>query len=191
MTKPNRFENSYRDTVPLVGVETREFAQKTKVAKTAGKIGMNCDNCGLLYETYACWAKRTNHHFCSRACGNSFKKIEIRKKCAVCGEIFTVSPSDWFKYSTCSEQCMSNSRKVEYWKYELTEDKHPLAEASVGRRPVNARLNDEDVVKVRLDNRPQREIAKDYGVNQSAISKIKLRVTYAKVALTADEDDWR
>lgn len=103
--KPNRFEDSYRRTVPIRGVGTINITNKAKVNKTAGKIGLNCDLCGLAFETYACWAKRHNHHFCSPSCANKFREININNSCKECGKPIIVTPSDYIRIVTCSKEC--------------------------------------------------------------------------------------
>ena len=103
--KPNRFEDSYRRTVPIRGVHTKNITNKAKVNKTAGKIGLNCDLCGLAFETYACWAKRYNHHFCSRACSSKFSEININNSCKECGKPITVTPTEYTRIVTCSKEC--------------------------------------------------------------------------------------
>ena len=103
--KPNPFENSYRHTTPMRGVRTTNITNKAKVTKTSGKIGLNCDLCGLVFETYACWAKRHAHHFCSRACAHAFKEININNSCKECGKPIIVTPTEYARIVTCSKEC--------------------------------------------------------------------------------------
>ena len=110
--KPNRFERDYKDTpAPVAGVE-REFSNKTKLSRTQGKIHLNCDMCGMPFETYACWAKRYSTHFCSFACSSAFKEEKVKKKCGICGEEFEVTRTQYKRVSTCSKACSTARRKA-------------------------------------------------------------------------------
>ncbi len=54
------------------------------------------------------------------------------------------------------------------------------------RRPLNARLTDEQVAAILADSRSQDAIAADYGVAQTTISLIKRRLTWRDVTATAE-----
>jgi len=51
-----------------------------------------------------------------------------------------------------------------------------------GEKCYRARLTEADVKAIRLDTRPQRTVAKDYGITQSAISNIQLRKCWKHLA---------
>src|SRR6266404_618895 len=53
---------------------------------------------------------------------------------------------------------------------------------SRGERHGCARLSDRDVIAIRADARPQRAIAADYGVSQSAVSRARNRKLWAHVS---------
>lgn len=182
--KPNRFERNYRDTpAPAEGVQ-REFSNKTPMGRSAGKIAMSCDHCGLSYETYACWAKRTARHFCSRACANAAKEVRVEKSCVICGTVFTATPSTVDKSSTCSRKCLRENRR----RFLLSEASN-MSESSIfnygnhehGAGLVFAKLDEDKVRAIRDDQRTQSAIAADYGISQSAVSQIKLRTIWAHV----------
>ena len=110
--KPNRFERDYKDTLaPVKGME-REFSNKTKLANAQGKIHLNCDLCGMAFETFACWAKRYSNHFCSFACSSAFKEEKVEKKCVICGNGFDVTRTQLKRLSTCSKACSTKRRKA-------------------------------------------------------------------------------
>ncbi len=48
--------------------------------------------------------------------------------------------------------------------------KHPLA-----------KLNEKDVLKIRVDKRPQKDIAFEYGITQGAVSRIQRRNTWVHI----------
>jgi hypothetical protein len=180
--KPNRFERDYKDTpAPAAGV-VREFSNKTKLARTQGKININCDLCGMPYETYACWAKRTNNHYCSRACANAAKEIPVEKCCVVCGTTFIANPTTAKKLSTCSRRCLKENRSRF-----LTKEAKNMAESPIfnygdhekGADIGNSKLSDDDIFAIRADLRPQKQIAAQYGISQSNVSHIKNRDTWA------------
>ena len=100
-----RYINNYRDTVPLTNVSPGYRPNLTKLATTQGKISLSCDLCDMEYETYACWAKRHQHHYCSRACAWQASRIEVPTNCVVCDKDMIVTPSDFLKIKTCSREC--------------------------------------------------------------------------------------
>ena len=53
--------------------------------------------------------------------------------------------------------------------------------AATGERVANSKLKEADILKIREDNRKQREIAEEYGVTPAAISAIKLRRVWRHV----------
>lgn len=181
--KPNRFERSYRDTIPVNGVTTKSLSNPTPMSRSAGKIGMSCDHCGMTYETYACWAKRVARHYCSKACANAGKETPIEKTCAVCGETFITTPAAAWKFSTCSKKCMSERKR----QFLLAEAKN-MDTSSVynyGKHErggqISKKLNDDLVREILNDPRPQSEIGKDYGICQSHVSQIMRRVIWGHV----------
>jgi len=109
--KPKKNERSIYDTLPNSENRLWHIANTHKISKSAGKIGLNCENCGIAFETQACWAKRINHHFCSHSCASEFKKIEIKKNCNVCGNEIIVNPTTYFRHVTCSSECKKEDRK--------------------------------------------------------------------------------
>lgn len=50
-----------------------------------------------------------------------------------------------------------------------------------GSNQVNSKLNEQDIIKIRCDNRKLKDIAKDYGVYFSTIHKIKQRKNWTHV----------
>lgn len=181
--KPNRFERSYRDTIPLEGVTTKSLSNSIPMSRSAGKISMSCDHCGMTYETYACWAKRVARHYCSKACANAGKETPIEKTCAVCGETFITTPAAAWKFSTCSKKCMTVKRR----QFLLAEAKN-MGSSSVynyGKHErggqISKKLNDDVIREIINDPRPQAEIGKDYGICQSHVSQIKRRVIWGHV----------
>ncbi len=108
--KPNRFERSYRDTAPAAGLKKQQ-SNFTPIIRTVGMIGMNCDNCGVLYETHACWAKRYNTHFCSTSCHAEYQREPVEVLCKICGRQFVTIRSKIGKLVTCGKQCASENRR--------------------------------------------------------------------------------
>ncbi len=163
--KPNPFENSYRHTTPMRGVRTTNITNKAKVTKTSGKIGLNCDLCGLAFETYACWAKRHAHHFCSRACAHAFKEININNSCKECGKPIIVTPTEYARIVTCSKECS-----------DIHKGKHILAirdKATQGRTASFKTASAILLAKILALNKEglsQTAIGKIIGISQMAVS---------------------
>lgn len=160
-----------------------ELSNRTKVSRTHGKIPMNCDQCGLAYETYACWAKRQSHHFCSKACSNEFKKIEIKKNCCICGTEFIVAPFSFKRKATCSARC-SREKKSEFLNKQVAD----MANSPIFRYgdhekgvEISSKLDDDSIRKIRADQRPQATIAADFGISQPLVCMIKTKQIWRHV----------
>lgn len=177
------FSESYRDIAPPKNGLRAEGSNKTKLSRSAGKIGLNCDHCGLSFETWACWAKKHANHYCSKACTDAAKIYKVKKNCIICGKEFEVIESRVAKVVTCSRACLRANRK-----------KLLLAEASDMKNSaiynfgvhergeaVSRKLTEKDVVAIFVATGSQRSIALMYGVGQSSISHIKRRHTWAHV----------
>ena len=83
-------------------------SQLTKIQHS--KLPFNCDYCGVSFEKYACWAKRTAHHYCGRACASAAKVIRIPKNCVVCDAEIFLTPTYYNRVATCSKECMRKKR---------------------------------------------------------------------------------
>lgn len=123
-----RFERNYRDTLPLKDVETFERAQLTKLTRNAGKVEVSCGHCEMIFEKYACWAKRSKNHFCSRACHNAARILRFPKDCVVCGTEMMLTPADMPKFSTCSKDCLRKNRSQENGKHTSSIDYKRVAD---------------------------------------------------------------
>lgn len=112
MSNRIKFERSYRDTIPILGVLTKVLSNRTKATRVHGILSFSCEICGLAFTKPAAWAKRSNHHYCSRACASEAKrKPRIIKLCIVCAKEFSVSPWQDERYVTCGRECLGMSRK--------------------------------------------------------------------------------
>lgn len=105
------YEQHYKHITPPKGGMGYQRGQLTPLHRSAAKVALNCDHCGLLFEKYSCWAKRSAHHYCGRVCANAAKVIRIPKPCIVCGAEMLLTPSGYQKISTCCRTC-SRKRRV-------------------------------------------------------------------------------
>ena len=64
---------------------------------------------------------------------------------------------------------------------ENNQDKVNKGRQKIGTKDPNAKLTESDIIDIRIDNRPQSMIAKDYGVHQAIISRIKSGKTWKHV----------
>jgi hypothetical protein len=183
MSNHKTFERSYRDTTPVNGVKTKEMSCSTKIGRVHGDITINCDLCGISYETYACWAKRTNNHYCSKACTSAAKEFKIKKACIVCGTEFDVTLTQAKRICTCSRKCLKKRRS------DLLIDQAKNIEASPifnygdherGEK-ISKKLDDNKIRLIRSDKRSQRLIAEDFRISQSMVSSIKAKKSWAHV----------
>ena len=99
----------YNITPPKDGMKYQR-SQLTGISRNKSKLPFNCDHCGLLFETYACWAKRHATHYCGRACASASRIIRFPKDCVICGFIMMLTPSLAVKKFTCSRNCMRKKR---------------------------------------------------------------------------------
>lgn len=102
------YEKHYTEIVPPESGMSYQKSQLTKI--TNSKLTFNCDHCGVAFEKYACWAKRTAKHYCGRACAWAAKVIRIPKNCVVCGAEMLVTPSNLNRVSACSKPCQRKRR---------------------------------------------------------------------------------
>lgn len=106
MPKLSRLDKCHlNNLVPSVGANLWHKSNITKLSRSSGKISLNCDNCGLGFDTYACWAKKYATHFCSRGCASKFREIKKQKKCVICGAEFFVVLNRVNVKTTCSNKC--------------------------------------------------------------------------------------
>jgi hypothetical protein len=115
MTKlSNGYDNHYRSIAPPKSGLLRQGSALTALSKVSSKLLFNCEHCDLPFEKYACWAKRTSHHYCSRACAWAAKVIQIPKNCVVCDVEMLLNPTKYTRISTCSKDCSRKRRVKSY-----------------------------------------------------------------------------
>lgn len=106
--KSTGYEKHYTEIIPPKDGMAFHKASPTK--KLQSKLSFNCDHCGILFEKYACWAKRTTHHYCGRACASAAKVIRIPKNCVVCDTEMLLTPTYFKRVSACSKTCQRKRR---------------------------------------------------------------------------------
>jgi len=89
-----------------------ERSGMTSLARVTGKIGLDCPECGIAFERYACWVKRKKVCYCSKACADEGKRRPVEVQCVVCAATFISTPSAASKRraTTCSDACMRANR---------------------------------------------------------------------------------
>ena len=89
-----------------------EISGLSSLITASGKIRLDCPVCGLVFERYACWAKRQKVSYCSKACADEGKRRPVEVPCATCGTMFISTPSEvaHHRVSTCSKECSSALR---------------------------------------------------------------------------------
>lgn len=110
--KGNGYEQHYKNILPPKDGMGYQRAQLTTLQRNKSKLSFNCDHCGLPFEKYACWAKRTKNHYCGRACASAAKVVRIPKPCVVCGNEMLLTPTLFTRTSACSKECMRKRRVV-------------------------------------------------------------------------------
>ena len=93
---------------------SHERSGLTSLARTTGKIGLDCPVCGIAFERYACWVKRKKVCYCSKACSDEAKRTPAEFACVVCAKKFICMPCEISRGSvaTCSKECRSANRRA-------------------------------------------------------------------------------
>ncbi|UOF76720.1 endonuclease [Caudoviricetes sp.] len=176
----SKFERSYRDTIPVNGVVTIEFSNKTPLHRSRGMLAMECDHCGLPIMKHYVQAAKYASHFCGRACASAARRVRIKQTCCVCGSEYEVVPSDANRTVTCSRKCLKENRR----RFMLNEAAN-MEKSSIfnygNHEHYAKKLTESDIIKIRNDDRSQRAIAIEYGVGQSTISHIKAKTIWAHI----------
>ena len=89
-----------------------ERSGMTSLARMTGKVGLDCPECGIAFERYACWVKRKKVCYCSKACADEGKRRPVEVQCVVCAATFISTPSETSRgrVATCSDACMRANR---------------------------------------------------------------------------------
>lgn len=98
-----------RDTAPPAAGLSVHISSTKPISQSAGKVSLTCAQCGLHFERYACWIKRSNRTYpacCSRACAAEQRKMfRVDVACSVCNAEMNLTPSALGKKTTCSKAC--------------------------------------------------------------------------------------
>jgi hypothetical protein len=100
-------------TAPPEHVARLGLNNKTPLSRAAGKLSFTCPNCYLIFERYACWAKRVNVNYCSRECADEGRKVRVQVSCVVCGVGMELTPSDIGRITTCCKRCSAKRRQCD------------------------------------------------------------------------------
>lgn len=139
MTKP--LEN---DELKWLGIDI-----STIVTGSQGRrVYFICDYCGNESSSPLAWFKRAKTHFCSERCNSLFQEKSISKECKVCGDTFSIRPSEAKKYRTCEKTACrgENKRGKNNPNY-----RHGKAYLS-GRRPVDKKYREWRTSVFKRDN---------------------------------------
>lgn len=120
MSKPNRFEDSYRNTIAPKGGLIGEANNLTRISRTRGKMGFSCGFCNLPIESMATKSVKADRHYCSRSCLGKARSIAGRSKvnCIVCGGEFLKIKSRIEKdcgSNFCSKKCSQEKYTCKAW----------------------------------------------------------------------------
>lgn len=83
-------------------------------------VSVNCDGCGVDYETTPYERDRTDSNYCSIECYHDTLNDKVDVECDVCGTTLTKYPSDVSDHTFCSQECRSEFQR-EQW----TGEKNP------------------------------------------------------------------
>lgn len=98
--------NAFKE-VPRADGLHREFSNSMKLETSRGKLKFDCPICGVVFERYACHAKRVGASYCGAACAGIGRRVRVETTCVVCGKSYEATPTDAAKVVTCSKNCSS------------------------------------------------------------------------------------
>jgi hypothetical protein len=78
--------------VPAIGLG-KERNNLTPLLRSAGRLLVNCEQCGLEFSKPIAWMKRTAHHYCGIGCSAASRIKRVFRSCAGCGTLLLVTPS--------------------------------------------------------------------------------------------------
>ena len=107
----NGYDHHYTNVVPPKDGMQFHRGQLTSLQRNRSKLTLNCDHCGIPFQKYAAWAKRSNKHYCGRGCASAGRMVRIPKPCIVCNTEMLLTPYNIKRISTCSKDC-SRKRRV-------------------------------------------------------------------------------
>lgn len=83
------------------------------IASTKGKsVEFLCAYCGNNAWKPLAWFKRSSFHCCSVSCQKLFQKKAVIRPCVICGDNFSVRPSEVKKYKSCSKpECRKKNKE--------------------------------------------------------------------------------
>ena len=167
---------------------SKEISNKTPLARTTGKVQLDCPICALSFERYACWAKRHKINYCSKACADEAKRRPIECTCVVCGGIFISTPAEVSRKRivTCSDRCM-RLRRSNLTKEGVLLKQGTFQYASNTRGKGFGRLSPDDVSKILQDGRTRRAIADDFGIHIETVTLLRRQHRRAEATPSADE----
>lgn len=155
--------------VPVAGMGF-EKSNLTSLLKATGKINLVCPVCGIVFETYACWAARKKLSCCSKACADEAKRMPVDVSCVICGNIFSSTPAAASKRNniTCSKSCRSTRQRNLVLSGAILQnvDKYTRAEG-------NGKLSPEQANEIKTSTEKAKVLANKFGVSLSTISKIR------------------
>jgi hypothetical protein len=125
-------------TAPPKDVVRLNLNNKTLLNRAVGKLAFTCPTCDLVFERYACWAKRVNVNYCSRECGCLGRRVRVQVSCVVCGGHYEVTPSNIGRKTTCGKLCSSKRRQCDT-PYPKSFNAYKDAVKLIGKREVCSR----------------------------------------------------
>lgn len=155
--------------VPASGLSV-ERSGLTPLARTSGKIGLTCPECGIGFERYACWAKRKKVCYCSKACADEARRRPTKFVCVVCAVEFVSIPSNVGRIVTCSKACQKKRKS------ELVADGVALKNIKQPTRKTGnklAKLTEEQAIEIAKSSDKGSSLAAFYGVSQALICRIR------------------
>jgi len=111
---------------------------KTPLSRATGKLNFTCPNCDVVFERYACWAKRVNVNYCSRECSNEGRRVRVEVSCVVCKEHYEIIPAYIGRITTCCKRCSAKRRQCDT-PYHRSFTAHKNAVKEVAEREVCSR----------------------------------------------------
>lgn len=144
----------------------------TSLARTSGKVRLDCPECGVQFERYACWVKRKKICYCGKACSDDAKRRPVECSCVVCGSSFINTPAEVGRVVTCSKKC-ANEKKSQLVTNGDVLSKGSFVKATNTREKGYGKLSPSDVKEIISYDGPRRDMADKHSIHIETVSLLR------------------
>jgi len=163
----------FEDIAP--GKLERQIGNKIKLHRSKGNIELICPVCGDIFYRKGCETKAAVTNYCSPQCNGFAHRKQVAVNCRICKRTYTVKQSMVGVITCCGPQCRLKALSESTSAMDIKGWQNGMFKR--GQESPAAKLTDSDICAIKIDNRKHKDIAKQYGVTRSNISRIKRQAT--------------